>query len=238
MTWSEMMAMPDYSEPTGLENTDLEIDETNTSSRQTTPTPNQRQSSPYKHETSSTTVHNINVNYRHTYSIERKNGDDVDLPALLQSLAHHTSIQSPSPSLKRSNSTINDSDLSSEIKKRKLVMPNLAQPLVFTTLDISDPPYLKYSDNMEGLIHDWEDSSYITIQGVPIPLKYWSQVFRWAKPKAWDVLKDNWSNWKVHSFYSIITKHSTLPLLLSYCLLNVLTNSFDLVICWCCQLLS
>lgn len=196
MTWAEMMAIPDYSEQSDLENNDLGKNESNPSSRQTTPTPNSHRSDPFEHKTP-TTVHNINVNYCHSYSIENKNGGDIDIPALLQSLAHHTSIQSPSPSLKRSNSTMNDVDLPVETKKRTLVMANLSQPLVFTALDISDPPYLKYSDDMEGLIRDWEDSSYITIHGVPIPLKYWSQVFRWAKPKAWDVLKDNWSNWKV-----------------------------------------
>jgi hypothetical protein len=205
MTWAEMMAIPDYSEPSDLENKDLENNETDLSSKQTTPTPNRYQSNACEHKTSNT-VHNINVNYRHSYSIENKNGDEVDIPALLQSLAHHTTIQSPSPSLKKSNSIIDNSSQLPETKKRSLVMPNLSQPLVFTAFDISDPPYLKYSDNMEGLIYDWEDSSYVTIQGVPIPLKYWSQVFRWAKPKAWDVIKDNWSNWKVSSLYSKITK--------------------------------
>jgi hypothetical protein len=147
MTWAEMMAIPDYSDPSDLEN-----NETNPSSKQTTPTPNLHKPNIGEHKASATT-HNINVNYLHSYSIETKNGD-VDIPTLLQSLAHHTSIQSPSPSLKRSNSTIDDCSLSSEIKKRSLIMPNLSQPLIFTTLDINDPPYLKYSDNMEGLIHD------------------------------------------------------------------------------------
>ena len=197
MSWAEMMAIPDYSEPSDLENNNLDNNETNSSSRQITPTPNRPRSHPCEHKTSSI-LRNINVNYCHTYSIEKKNSDEVDIPALLQSLTHHTSIQSLSSSLKRANSTIDDADLLPEVKKRSLVIPNLSQPLVFTAFDISDLPYLKYSDNMEGLIHDWEDSSYITIHGVPIPLKYWSQVFRWAKPKAWDILKDNWSNWKVH----------------------------------------
>ena len=188
-----MMAIPDYSELSDLEN-----NETNPSSKQATPTPSLYKPNICEHKASPTT-HNINVNYLHSYSIETKNGD-VDIPTLLQSLARHTSIQSPSPSLKRSNSTIDDCSLPSESKKRSLVMPNLSQPLIFTALDISDPSYLKYSDNMERLIHDWEDSSYITIHGVPIPLKYWSQIFRWAKPKVWDVIKDNWSNWKVSSF--------------------------------------
>jgi hypothetical protein len=107
-------------------------------------------------------------------------------------------------------------------------MTNLSQPLVFTALDISDPPYLKYSDNMEGLIQDWEDSSYITIQGTPIPLKYWSQVFRWAKPKAWDVLKDNWSNWKVFSLHSKITKWTTPSSFTPILSLKSLTNSFNI----------
>ena len=175
------------------------------------PTPNQRPSYPYEYKTSST-IHNINVNYCHLYSIQKNDGDEIDIPTLLQSLAHHTSIQSPgNPSLKQPKSTVSESNLLSEAtKKRCLVMPNLSQPLVFTSFDISELPYLRYSDNMEGLIHDWEDSSYITIHGVPIPLKYWSQVFRWAKPKVWDILKDNWSNLKVSSTYSKIMKHPLL----------------------------
>jgi hypothetical protein len=143
MTWTEMMAIPDYSEPSDLEN-----NESNLSSRQTTPTPNQHQSHSHENKASAT-VHNINVNYRHSYSIEKKNGDDIDIPSLLQSLVHHTSIESPSPSLKRSVSALDDSNPLPEVKKRSLFMTNLSQPLVFTALDISDPPYLKYSDNME-----------------------------------------------------------------------------------------
>src|SRR5213075_1879305 len=147
MTWTEMMAMPDYPESTDLENNETKTNPS--SSGQTTPTPSLHRPFSPKCKTS-TTVHNINVNYRHTYSVEKKNGDEVDIPALLQSLANHTSLQSPSTSLKGPKSTTDDSDILSETKKRSLVMANLSQPLIFTALDISDPPHLKYSDNMDG----------------------------------------------------------------------------------------
>ena len=68
MTWAEMMAMPDYPESLDLEN-----NETDTSSGQTTPTPSLHQTNLPKPKTP-TIVHNINVNYRHTYSVEKKNG--------------------------------------------------------------------------------------------------------------------------------------------------------------------
>src|SRR5215472_18330654 len=136
-----MMAIPDYSEPSDSENKAFENNETDLSSKQTTPTPNLYQSHAYEHKTP-TTVHNINVNYCHSYSIENKNGDKVDIPTLLQSLAHHTTIQSPSPSLKTSNSTIDNSNRLLETKKRSLMMLNLSQPLVFEALDISELLYL------------------------------------------------------------------------------------------------
>ena len=83
-------------------------------------------------------------------------------------------------------------------------MVGMKKPLVFTALDISDPPHLRYSDHMDKLIRDWEDSDHLIIKGVSIPLKYWSQVFRWARPKAWEVLKDTWSKWRVRSLSRVL----------------------------------
>ena len=46
-------------------------------------------------------------------------------------------------------------------------MVGMKKPLVFTALDISDPPHLRYSDHMDKLIRDWEDSDHLIIKGVP-----------------------------------------------------------------------
>jgi hypothetical protein len=78
------------------------------------------------------------------------------------------------------------------------------KPLRFTETDIPMPPFLRYGSKMDQLITDWNDSSHIHINDVPIPLRYWSQVYRWNRPDAWKVLKNEWHNWRVlpfsHSF--------------------------------------
>lgn len=183
--------MPDPESTSGIGNNEEDnsaIDDTITS---TSRPPNHPQSS------SASTIHNINVNYNHTYSIARTSGDEIDIPALLQSLSQHTTLQSPSKTLISTKSTDEINEEAMKSKKRKLVLENLEKPLYFTALDISDPPHLRYSDDLDSLLKDWDDSSYLIIKDVPIPLKYWSQVYRWARPGAWDVIKNNWSTWKV-----------------------------------------
>ena len=91
MTYSEMIALPDNYGAGGFE--DGESNSATDGSLPPTPTPRpikRHQPSP------ASTVHNININYRHTYSVKKKNGDEVDLPTLLQGLAKGTSIESAS----------------------------------------------------------------------------------------------------------------------------------------------
>lgn len=194
MTYAEMIIMPDNLSTSDFGNNEEEKLSTDGIM---TPTP---ASSKSKRVSPASTVHNININYRHTYSVARKNGDEVDIPSLLQSIAHHTSVESPSAVITIATTKTMDDTIKQ--KRRKLVLDNIEKPLFFTALDISDPPHLKYHDNLDGLVKDWDDSSYLIIKDIPIALKYWSQVFRWSRPEAWEVLKDNWGNWRVISLIS------------------------------------
>ncbi len=197
LSYAEMMALPDYP----ISQSDLENDESDSAStdKAITPCPRPSLSTLLSSSTTPTINRNININYSHTYSITKKNGEELDFNALLNGFAQHTTIPSAgtiTTTTKASTEEINDTW---KHKKRRLMMDNASKPLIFDALDISDPPYLKYSDNMDELILDWDDSSHLIVKGMPIPLKYWSRVFRWAKPEAWNLLKDNWSNWKVIS---------------------------------------
>ena len=176
MTYAEMIALPDNH---GL--SILDITEEDHSFLEATPTP-VSYAMKRQHSTPTSTTHNINISYNHTYSVARNNGDEIDLPSLLQSLAKHTTLQSPSKAI--ATATLKASDDPSKYKRRKLVLDNKDKPLYFTAADISDPPHLKYHNDLDALVLDWDDSSYLLIKGVPIPLKYWSQVFRWARPEA------------------------------------------------------
>jgi hypothetical protein len=202
LTYAEMMAMPDYPDDT-LD--DFGNDEE--SSRLSTPTPiGPKKPLSKRSDSEAPIMHTINVNYRHCYSLERKNGTDIDIPELLESLAKHIKFESPSKFLSPTTgleSQESSTDGLAPEKSRSLRMTETTRPLRFTSLDIPDPPNLKYANHMDQLLKDWDDSSHISIKSVPIPLKYWSQVFRWSRPKAWQVIKNEWSQWQVRSLERI-----------------------------------
>lgn len=159
-----MLALPDQED--GLDNTESES--TSVAGTCTTisrATGLQRPITP-------TASHNININYRHCYTIEKKDGGEIDIPALLQSLASHTAVQSPSKDLQSSQTTSGKSLSPVRPKSKTLFLTDFKKTITFTALDISDPPHLKYSDDLDQLLVDWENSSYLRIKGVPIPLKY------------------------------------------------------------------
>jgi hypothetical protein len=191
----------------------LECFEDGESSRMSTPTPlYPNKTLIHQSNNNAATTHTINVNYRHCYSLERKNGTDLDMPELLESLAKHIKLESPSrllstatlPELQKSSAAVTVPE-----KVRSLRMVEGGKPIRFTSLHIPDPPNLKYANHMDQLLIDWDDSSHIIIKNVPIPLKYWPQVFRWSRPKAWQVIKNEWSQWQVHSldFFELQSPH-------------------------------
>src|SRR5436309_10464998 len=69
MTYAEMIAMPDYEESSELGNDE----ENSVVSTDGTATPTSHPSKPQQPSPAST-VHNININYSHSYLIARKNG--------------------------------------------------------------------------------------------------------------------------------------------------------------------
>ena len=83
-------------------------------------------------------------------------------------------------------------------KMRTLKMNHMKESLEYNGLDIDDlPPAIQYSNNIEGLLKDWEDSSHVVINGVPIPVKYWKQVYSYSRPEVWNLIKNQWGIWKV-----------------------------------------
>jgi hypothetical protein len=203
MSYAEIMAIPDDESSLG------ETENVASISYPSTPISMNHKDhsiSDMKHSLNQTSMaHTINVNYRHCYSLQNKNGAEIDIPELFKSLVHHTQLQSPSKLVQHSNPlsiTINETIEASKPKIKILRMDGLAKPLRFTEFDIPDPPNLKYANDLDQLIQDWDHSNHITIKHMDIPLKYWSQVFRWACPETWKVLKNEWSKWRVLSLGS------------------------------------
>ena len=128
----------------------------------------------------SSTVHTININYCHCYSLKKKDGNEINISELIESLVQYTQLQSLSKMLQPSSTSqllATDTEPQSKLKMHTLHLSDSSKPLRFTEFNIFDPPNLKYANELDQLIHDWDPSSHLVIKSVSIPLKYWAQVF-------------------------------------------------------------
>ena len=161
-----MLDLPDEEDQNFNETKEKSASTQGISMRVTKSSASQRSSTPVS------VSHNININYRHCYTIEKTDGEEIDIPALLQSLAQHTMAQSPSKTLQSTKSKQNDPSSSLKLKTMSLYLIHSKKTITFTALDISDPPHLTYFDDLDILPVEWEKSSHLVIKSVPIPLKY------------------------------------------------------------------
>jgi hypothetical protein len=68
----------------------------------------------------------------------------------------------------------------------------------FTNADISWPTgIINYSNRVSQLFRDWHESSIILLKGVPVPLKYWGQLFHRVNSSSWQTFKKDYSQQKV-----------------------------------------
>ena len=70
--------------------------------------------------------------------------------------------------------------------------------LKFSNEDVLWPHgIISYTDNISQLFHDWHHSSLVKVKGVPIPLKYWAQLYHGVAKESWGTLKKGYSEQKV-----------------------------------------
>jgi hypothetical protein len=68
----------------------------------------------------------------------------------------------------------------------------------FTKSDVEWPAgKVNYSTRVSQLFRDWDDSAIVELKGVPVPLKYWGQLFSRVNPGSWGTFKKDYSQWKV-----------------------------------------
>src|SRR2546430_1115692 len=75
--------------------------------------------------------HNININYRHCYTVEKKDCEDIDIQALLQSLANHTTVQLSSKDLQLTCSNSNKSLSPTKPKLKSLFLTDSKKTITF-----------------------------------------------------------------------------------------------------------
>lgn len=72
-------------------------------------------------------------------------------------------------------------------------------------INIPCPPRVSFSKDIEKLNRVWDDlspswnpaESALIIDGKPVPVKYWRDVYMYRLPGQWKGLKSPWGEWKV-----------------------------------------
>lgn len=88
---------------------------------------------------------------------------------------------------------------------RPLILDDGRQ-LSITESDVPDPPVVSFAENIPQLNRMWDNTSChwqnkspLVIQGVPIPIKHWPEIYRYWKEGQWQGTKGKWWEWKVSS---------------------------------------
>jgi hypothetical protein len=72
--------------------------------------------------------------------------------------------------------------------------------LEYTVDDIPEVPTTTYTAQNYHLIpQDWEASVHLVIRGVPIPLKYWAEIYQKKPTAEYEYRRNKWRLWKVGS---------------------------------------
>lgn len=68
----------------------------------------------------------------------------------------------------------------------------------FTNSDVEWPAgKVNYSTRVSQLFRDWDDSAIVTLKGVPVPLKYWGQLYNRVNTGSWGTFKKDYGQFKV-----------------------------------------
>lgn len=73
----------------------------------------------------------------------------------------------------------------------------------FTQSQVPDPPAISFATDIPRLNAMWDDNpnhwrgeSVPVIEGFPIPLVYWPEIYRYGKKNQWKGTKGKWFEWK------------------------------------------
>jgi hypothetical protein len=138
------------------------------------------------------TVHEVRVTYHHVHTFSSsphavRTKDEAVIAAVNEARHHIPGALAP----------VQEGEEEEEKAPKPFEIPELK--LQYTRRDIVAPPStLSYKmSNYQRLIGDWESSNYYQIKGVPIPIKFWGEIFKNKGEKEYDKKKEVWRQWRV-----------------------------------------
>ncbi|KAJ4486413.1 hypothetical protein C8R41DRAFT_921285 [Lentinula lateritia] len=105
------------------------------------------------------------------------------------------------------SSTLLTNRPSSELEKVYVITIGFGKIVRFKESELSEPPSITFATNISRLDRVWDDERpnwdpedcgkrLLSINGIPIALRYWRGVFSGKKSSVWASLKKIWSEWK------------------------------------------
>jgi hypothetical protein len=89
----------------------------------------------------------------------------------------------------------------SAIDPEKVVTVMLGdEGFAFDQTTVNDPPAKHFSEDIDGLFEQWNNSDLLVVNGRSIPIKNWPQFYqakKGIKSGAWKAIRVEWGNWKV-----------------------------------------
>jgi len=107
------------------------------------------------------------------------------------------------------------------------------EEFAFDRTAVDDPPAKHFSEDIDGLFKQWNDSNLLVVNGRGIPIKYWPQFYqakKGIKSGAWKAIRVEWGNWKVMKPWLSIydgTTHFLVPSLLLKSAISIATLAFS-----------
>ncbi len=85
--------------------------------------------------------------------------------------------------------------------------------LNFTKEEVGDPPAISFANDISCLIQTWNDTlndwnpnkCVLHIQGQPIALIYWRDVYIYGKKGQWKGIQNRWTDWQVCVLFIVLT---------------------------------
>ncbi|KIJ07551.1 hypothetical protein PAXINDRAFT_182450 [Paxillus involutus ATCC 200175] len=71
--------------------------------------------------------------------------------------------------------------------------------LAYDKRHVPNPPAIHFSQDIDRLCREWENSTLLVVNGHGIPIKHWGQFYKktkGVKGSAWQAIRVEWGNWK------------------------------------------
>jgi len=139
----------------------------------------------------------VNYTHHHILSFSSNNASINNFTSEFQTLTTAIIANTPGRLVPSQSVVPNVMTPTATLSKLEVIIIN-GKSLTYTAETLPDPPALSYKtmDQLEQLVRDCENSSFLTINGIGIPICQWQKLYSRTRPNAWQRIKDQWTKYR------------------------------------------